>query len=170
MIVLLDHIREELGSWDRRRGQSSLWNTFLVLDRRLCAFASNLSPQTKSTGRWIFTPFSLALSINSPTILAFRVEEAFTDFHPFKHLLKGEGHPTSDDNFVGPIEEVSNEGNLVGHLGSPEDGSTGRFGFSRTDPKASSSFCMRNPATLSGKSTPTTDECARWAVPKASFT
>src|SRR4029450_3269302 len=53
---------------------------------------------------------------------SFRVEEAFADFHSFKHLLKREGHPTSDDNFVGLVEEVSNERNFVGHLCSAEDG------------------------------------------------
>ena len=67
---------------------------------------------------------------------SFRVEQAFADFHSFKHLLKREGHPSSDYNFVGLIEEVSNQGILSATFAPPRMASTGRFGFSITDPKA----------------------------------
>mmetsp|Transcript_19914 Transcript_19914/g.66985 ORF Transcript_19914/g.66985 Transcript_19914/m.66985 type:complete len:248 (+) Transcript_19914:1097-1840(+) len=55
-------------------------------------------------------------------------------------------------------------------LAPPRMASTGRAGLSSTLAKASSSLATRKPAALVAKPSPTMELCARWAVPKASFT
>ncbi len=52
----------------------------------------------------------------------------------------------------------------------PRIARSGLRGFAITAAKALSSASMRKPAAFWGRSTPTIDECARWAVPNASFT
>ena len=52
----------------------------------------------------------------------------------------------------------------------PKIANNGRLGLLSTVSKAFSSASKRKPAALRGKFTPTIEECARWAVPKASFT
>merc|ERR1719428_216089 len=52
----------------------------------------------------------------------------------------------------------------------PRIASTGRAGSSSTFPNASSSFCSSPPAAFTSKPSPTIEECARCAVPNASFT
>ena len=55
-------------------------------------------------------------------------------------------------------------------LAPPRMASTGFAGESRTCEKAFSSLATRKPDALMSKPSPTIDECARCAVPKASFT
>jgi hypothetical protein len=45
----------------------------------------------------------------------------------------------------------------------------GLSGLSKALAKNSNSFFIKNPAARLGSWTPTMDECARWAVPKASL-
>ena len=55
-------------------------------------------------------------------------------------------------------------------LAPPRMASTGLTGVSRTLEKAASSLATRKPEALTENPSPTIDECARWAVPKASLT
>jgi hypothetical protein len=41
---------------------------------------------------------------------------------PLKDLVEREGHAAADDDLVGLLEQVVDEGNLVGDLGAAEDG------------------------------------------------
>jgi hypothetical protein len=52
----------------------------------------------------------------------------------------------------------------------PRMASSGRCGWSSTAANALSSASIRKPAAFCGSLTPTIDECARCAVPKASLT
>ena len=55
-------------------------------------------------------------------------------------------------------------------LAPPRMARTGLDGVSSTFANASSSLATRKPHAFVSKPSPTIDECARWAVPKASLT
>jgi hypothetical protein len=61
-------------------------------------------------------------------------------------------------------------GILSAILAPPRMARSGRFGLLSTVSKALSSASRRKPAALRGRLTPTIEEWARCAVPKASFT
>jgi hypothetical protein len=99
-----------------------------------------------------------------------RVEEAVADLHPVEDLLEGEGHAAADDDLVGLVDQVADEGILSAIFAPPRMARSGLRGLAITAANALSSASMRNPAAFSGRLTPTIEEWARWAVPKASFT
>ena len=119
-----------------------------------------------------FTPLAFAFADEfRDDLRALGVEETVADRHALQDLLEGEGHAAADDDLVGLFEEIVDQRDLVGDLGPAEDRQQRALaGWSSTAVNALSSASIRNPATFCGSFTPTIDECARWAVPKASFT
>jgi hypothetical protein len=101
---------------------------------------------------------------------ALGVVQAVTDLPFLEFLLEGEGHAAADDELVGFLEEVVDEGDLVRDLGAAEDGQQRALRVSSTAAKALSSASMRKPAAFSFRLTPTIELCARCAVPNASLT
>mmetsp|Transcript_30094 Transcript_30094/g.54694 ORF Transcript_30094/g.54694 Transcript_30094/m.54694 type:complete len:211 (+) Transcript_30094:952-1584(+) len=140
----------------------------------LPAFTSPSSPnfdeQTKSTGSTISTPFALAFSIISPTILEpSSSKREFPMSMPLMTFKKVNAMPppmiilsTLSSKFL--ISRI-----LSLTLAPPRMARSGRCGLSKTFANASSSFCINHPDALMGKPSPTMELCARWAVPKASL-
>ena len=136
------------------------------------AFGSYFWAQTPSTGKWILTPFSLALSMIFWRVLgssgiSIRVQPSLCPSNCFKKGL-----------LIPPPIMISSATLSILRISSilsvtfdpPRMTSTGFLGLYRNPPKNSSSFCMRSPATLNLWLTPTTEEWARWADPNASLT
>ena len=54
-----------------------------------------------------------------------RIIETVSDLHAVEHLEEGISHSSADDDVVGFLHEVADEGYLVGDLGPSQDGKQG---------------------------------------------
>ena len=128
--------------------------------------------QTPSTGKWIFTPLYLALSmilcnVSGSAGMSVRVQPSLCPSNCFKKgLLIPPPIMISSAMFnmlrISSILSVTFE--------PPRMTSTGFLGLCRNPPRYYNSFCIKRPATLCLYLNPTTLEWALWALPKASFT
>ena len=55
-------------------------------------------------------------------LCAFRIKERFPNLHVVLNLAERVGHAAADDDFIGLVQQVIDELNLIRHLGSTEDG------------------------------------------------
>mmetsp|Transcript_18131 Transcript_18131/g.38949 ORF Transcript_18131/g.38949 Transcript_18131/m.38949 type:complete len:252 (-) Transcript_18131:524-1279(-) len=131
----------------------------------------NLDDTTKSTGNTISTFSFLALSMISLTILA--PSSSYSDEPmdiPCKTFRNVKAMPPPMIILSTLASKFLMRRILSLTLAPPRIARTGFDGQSSTLPKAASSLATRKPAALTSKPSPTMEECARCAVPKASLT
>ena len=90
---------------------------------------------------------------------------------------EGVGHAAADDQHIDLVQQVLQHAQLALTLAPPITAAKGRCGLSSAPPSASSSCCIRKPATAGNAAalvgqltTPAVEAWARWALPKASLT
>ena len=138
---------------------------------RVLASGENLSPHTKSTGRVTRQPRAAALSSSSRAMRAPSLSNSELPISmPSQILRKVYAMPPPMMISSAWAMRLRMSGILSAILAPPRMASSGRRGLRRTASKALSSASSRKPAALRGSATPTIDEWARCAVPKASLT
>ena len=85
---------------------------------------------------------------------------------------EGVGHAAADDDGVGLVEQVVDDLDLVGDLGSADDGDEGLVGFGERFAEVGQLLLHEQPGggALTKWVMPSVEAWARWALPKASLT